>query len=365
MAYLTLLISPARLCGTLPREVLVGGALALASAAALAGVSQSAARLDTGARLDAMVRPMIAPPAPEPLLVRDIAPDTALRVNQEIPLATGPNPAARPFQTDKVAADARLRAIDCLAEAVYYEAGSESDAGQRAVAQVVLNRVRHPAYPSSICGVVYQGSQRVTGCQFTFTCDGALARRPGIAGMAHARRIAQAALAGSVYAPVGTATHYHTDYVVPYWAASLDKAVVIGTHIFYRWSGGWGRPAAFAQRYAGREAEPGALRAAALTTERTDQATLVQGPLAALVTTVPGTSGKRVALRFSPAARAAVEAAPHRDYVDKVQASPNLRWSLDQTPAAMANEVPLGRAAERAAGSSASPAASPAAAAAR
>ena len=68
------------------------------------------------------------------------------------------------------------RSLQCLTEAVYYEARSESEEGQRAVAQVVLNRVRHPAYPNSVCGVVYQGSERVTGCQFSFTCDGALGR---------------------------------------------------------------------------------------------------------------------------------------------------------------------------------------------
>jgi hypothetical protein len=121
------------------------------------------------------------------------------------------------------------------------------------VAQVVLNRVRHPAYPNSVCGVVFQGSERVTGCQFSFTCDGALARRPMAAYWNRARAIAQEALAGKVFAPVGWATHYHTNYVVPYWSSSLVKAAVIGTHIFYRWTGGWGRGPAFADKHAGVE----------------------------------------------------------------------------------------------------------------
>ncbi|MGB3167163.1 MAG: cell wall hydrolase, partial [Alteraurantiacibacter sp.] len=108
-----------------------------------------------------------------------------------------------------------MRAQECMAQAIYYEAASESDAGQRAVAQVVLNRVAHPAYPRTVCGVVYQGSERQTGCQFTFTCDGALARRPSASGWRRASRIAREALAGVVYAPVGTATHYHTLAVNP------------------------------------------------------------------------------------------------------------------------------------------------------
>ena len=70
------------------------------------------------------------------------------------------------------------QALECLASAVYYEAGNQDDDGERAVAQVVLNRVRHPAFPASVCGVVYEGSTRPTGCQFTFTCDGSLYRQP-------------------------------------------------------------------------------------------------------------------------------------------------------------------------------------------
>src|SRR3954468_6506981 len=85
---------------------------------------------------------------------------------------------ARPFDVGAASADDFRSALDCLTAAVYYEARSESEDGQRAVAQVVLNRVRHPAFPKSVCGVVYQGSNRATGCQFSFTCDGSLARGP-------------------------------------------------------------------------------------------------------------------------------------------------------------------------------------------
>ena len=138
-------------------------------------------------------------------------------------------------------------AIDCMTAAIFYEAGSESAIGKRAVAQVVLNRVRHPAFPNSVCGVIFEGSQRITGCQFTFTCDGSLSRKPTQQGWSSARAFAQAALAGAVEPSVGMATHYHADYVRPYWAASLDKVAQIGVHIFYRWRGSWGRRRAFNQ----------------------------------------------------------------------------------------------------------------------
>jgi len=147
----------------------------------------------------------------------------------------------------------QMRAAECLAQAIWYEAASESEAGQRAVAQVVLNRVAHPSWPSSVCGVVYQGSERSTGCQFTFTCDGSLARRPGGASWARAQAIATEALNGAVYAPVGLATHYHTLWVNPYWASSLDHIGTIGAHRFYRTRGASGQAGAFSSGYAGLE----------------------------------------------------------------------------------------------------------------
>lgn len=162
---------------------------------------------------------------------------------------------AKPFFSASVGMT-HARAQECLAQAVWYEAASESEAGQRAVAQVVLNRVAHPSWPASVCGVVYQGSQRSTGCQFTFTCDGSLARRPSGATWARAERIAEEALSGKVYAPVGHATHYHTLWVNPYWAATLDHVGTIGAHRFYRLRGGSGERSAFTMAYAGREAGP-------------------------------------------------------------------------------------------------------------
>lgn len=170
----------------------------------------------------------------------------------ELAAARSAGPAARAFLSAGSGLD-RGRALQCLASAVYYEAASEAIGGQKAVAQVVLNRVAHPSYPDSVCGVVYQGSERRTGCQFTFTCDGSLARKPMKAAWDRAMTVARQALAGEVYAPVGLATHYHTIWINPYWAPSLDTVGTIGAHRFYRWRGAAGRPGAFTSAYRGHE----------------------------------------------------------------------------------------------------------------
>ena len=191
---------------------------------------------------------------PPPNLVRPISPDEAVKENAERPFVNRPDSPASRFVLHVDAAD-RERALTCLAQAVYYEAAGEGDDGERAVAQIVLNRMRHPGYPASVCGVVYQGTDKGSGCQFTFTCDGSLLRTPAPSLWARARKIAEQALAGKVFAPVGHATHYHADYVLPYWADSLDKTVQIGRHIFYRLPSLLGDTRSFFQRYAGKEPE--------------------------------------------------------------------------------------------------------------
>lgn len=185
--------------------------------------------------------------------LQDLSPDQARKWNASNPIAPGPKPAAKPFHLDADGVLDEARALDCMTAAIYYEAGFESTDGQRAVAQVVLNRMRHPAFPKTVCGVVFQGSDRSTGCQFTFTCDGALARKPDEVAWARARKVAEAALNGYVMKKVGNATHYHADYVAPYWSPTLVKLAVVGQHIFYRWTGGAGLPPAFGGHYAGGE----------------------------------------------------------------------------------------------------------------
>ena len=301
-----------------------------------------------------------APPAPPPMIVQPLAPDQALKVNAEIPVASGPNPVAAPF-VFKGNANARAQALNCLASAAYYEAGNQDADGERAVAQVVLNRVRHPAFPASICGVVYEGSTRTTGCQFTFTCDGSLNRRPDADGWRRAMQIAEEALAGAVYAPVGWATHYHADYVVPYWASSMAKNAVVGAHLFYRWSGGWGQPAVFSKTYGGHEPNAAALRTAALAVphvtpvygENQVAEAIKEIPGAQAIKLAPSLRGdKRVAVRFNLAARKASDEVAHEDYSKKFEVSDNLKWALSNDTVAE-NQQPLGKPAPAPAGAAA------------
>lgn len=163
-------------------------------------------------------------PAPQPSLLTVSAPPTR----------------AAPFFYKGEDSD-RERAVNCLAAAAWYEAGNDPE-GQKSVMQVVLNRVRHPSFPKSVCGVVLQGSELSTGCQFTFTCDGSLKRRfPSDKAWAAARGLSEKALDGAVDTTVGQATHYHANYVVPWWSSALERVSQIGAHIFYRWPGGRGR----------------------------------------------------------------------------------------------------------------------------
>jgi hypothetical protein len=232
------------------------GSALLAVTLALYGVAGASVSMNvapTGADGGAQLAGPNAAELLTPQAIRPIDPNRAVALNASIPIAGLPNPAASPFALRFSSEGDRMRSLQCLTEAIYYEAATEPLEGQRAVAQVVLNRVRHPAYPNSVCGVVFQGHERRTGCQFSFTCDGSLGRAPVASLWDRARSIAAEALAGQVYAPVGYATHYHANYVVPYWASSLIKSANIGAHIFYRWTGGWGRPPAFTSRYAGVE----------------------------------------------------------------------------------------------------------------
>lgn len=183
--------------------------------------------------------------------------EQAKLINASLPFSDRPVQAAHPFALDD--GRDRQRALLCLTQAVYYEAGFEPLAGRRAVAQVVLNRMRHPAFPKSVCGVVYQVA-RAPVCQFSFVCDGSLNRAPAPAAWQESKKIAAAALAGYVESSVGSATHYHADYVAPRWAPLLTKITKLGAHIFYRWPGSWGERGAFTGAYRGEAADPASLR---------------------------------------------------------------------------------------------------------
>ncbi|WP_374575292.1 cell wall hydrolase [Phenylobacterium sp.] len=233
--------------------LVVGAAPAPGGAPAARSVDKAMVALTANHQAEVVKAVAVDPPTV--LRLQDLTPDQARVWNASNPVSKAPNPAAKPFHLDAVGMLDEARAVDCLAAAVYYEAGYESLDGQRAVAQVVLNRLRHPAYPKTVCGVVFQGSERMTGCQFTFTCDGSLKREPTEAGWERSRQVAEAALDGYVMKKVGNATHYHAVYVAPYWSPNLVKVATIGAHVFYRWTGGWGLPPAFSGSYAGNEAD--------------------------------------------------------------------------------------------------------------
>jgi spore germination cell wall hydrolase CwlJ-like protein len=154
-------------------------------------------------------------------------------------------PAARPFHFASGDALGSTRDLDCLADAVYYEARGETPAGQAAVAQVVLNRVRHPAFPKSVCGVVFQGAQTGDGCQFSFACDGSMRHEREAMAWRRSREVASRALAGSVMSSIGNATHFHVVGLQPGWGPRLLKVAQIGLHVFYRFGGGAGAAGSF------------------------------------------------------------------------------------------------------------------------
>jgi hypothetical protein len=163
---------------------------------------------------------------------------------------------AAPFVMPVADTEDRSRATRCLADAIYYEAALEPIEGRRAVAQVVLNRVRDPNFPKSVCGVVYDGWKNPPGCQFSFACDGSLARPPVPALYRDDIGIAGQALSGYVESEVGLATHYHATSVDPAWRADMVRVAQVGSQIFYRRPGAEGPGPAFTERYSGGERVP-------------------------------------------------------------------------------------------------------------
>jgi spore germination cell wall hydrolase CwlJ-like protein len=160
-----------------------------------------------------------------------------LRASVNVPFAG----AAQPYHAG---AFDQSKQLDCLSQAVYYEARGETPSGQAAVAQVVLNRVRHPAFPKSVCAVVFQGAQTGHGCQFSFACDGSTLRGREPGAWRRAQKIATRAMDGYVMTDVGNSTHFHVSNLSPNWGG-LMKVAQIGTHIFYRFGGGRGLGGAF------------------------------------------------------------------------------------------------------------------------
>jgi len=296
----------------------------------------------------------LPPPKVDPLEFQPIAPKDALSINAAVPVSDGPNPSARPWAVNFSSDTDRARALECLTTAIYYEAAIEPTEGQRAVAQVILNRVRHPAYPRSVCGVVFQGSERSTGCQFSFTCDGSLRRTPMASAWQRAKKVAEDALAGKIYAPVGLATHYHTNWVVPYWSSSLVKSANVGTHIFYRWAGGWGKPGAFRRSPLSTDPGMAAMRAKTplpILAQTVDDAAALAAAQAAdpdrVVTASVDSFQRAVLRRYEPMNQETATAKAIARTGEPASAS--LRWALGGQRDAAAPGTPLGGKAKAAA----------------
>lgn len=214
-----------------------------------------ARRLDPSAHADLWGRPAAwaalrlgDPPA---LPMTSLSQADAARINALMPALPAATPPAPAFVLAGAPAE-RARAELCMAQAIYYEAALEPPEGQSAVAQTILNRVRHPDFPKTVCGVVYQGASQ-PGCQFSFACDGSRDRPPIEPYWSRAKAVAAAALNGQVSRSVGAATYYHADYVFPPWGPQLVKIGRFGSQIFYRYPGPRGEATALDGRYAGNE----------------------------------------------------------------------------------------------------------------
>jgi spore germination cell wall hydrolase CwlJ-like protein len=153
----------------------------------------------------------------------------------EAPQAWPSRPDARRLAGGHGSALDSARELDCLTQAVYFEARGETPRGQAAVAQVVMNRVANPSFPKSVCGVVFQGAA-THGCQFSFACDGSMRRGREVAAWDRARRIAERALSGVRLADIGKATHFHTTDCEPAWGSQMLRVAQVGLHIFYRFN---------------------------------------------------------------------------------------------------------------------------------
>jgi len=144
-----------------------------------------------------------------------------------------------PFRAGQLNSLTSSRELDCLTTAVYYEARGEGAAGMKAVAQVVLNRVRHPGFPKSVCGVIYQGAGSGRGCQFSFACDGSMRKRKEMALWERSREVASRAMDGEVMETVGASTFFHATRISPNWRG-LTRVATVGRHVFYRHAGARG-----------------------------------------------------------------------------------------------------------------------------
>jgi spore germination cell wall hydrolase CwlJ-like protein len=220
-------------------------------------------------------------------------------------LTHGRGPAALPFRFADGGALESARDLACLTDAVYYEARGEGPAGQAAVAQVVLNRVRHPAFPKSVCGVVFQRGSGGDGCQFSFVCDGSMRHQREQDAWRRAEDVAAKALDGAVMASIGNATHFHVAGADPGWGSSLLRVAQVGLHVFYRFGGHAGGAGVFSGQP--RHSTP----SEDATLPNADGAPAGQYILASATTVSPASPVAQVPASAPAAAKPAASAPPH------------------------------------------------------
>lgn len=225
------------------RQIFAGWACGLAAVAAGALVLPAAAKKAGDQRVEVVMTQTAADfrrmpdPMTESASVRRLAelygPDSIVETELER-VSYDLGSIDQDFSILRKQSEATMREANCLAEAIYYEARSEPKAGQIAVAHVIQNRILSKHYPDSICGVVYEGSERRTGCQFSFTCDGSLDKAPRGRAWERSQDVARYVLTQQPPSRVGRSTHYHTTQVDPHWNDSLQRTAQVGSHIFYR-----------------------------------------------------------------------------------------------------------------------------------
>jgi spore germination cell wall hydrolase CwlJ-like protein len=292
----------------------------------LAGPSAALAP-DSRAILQALLRKAGLRPTLDP---HRLSWNQARRVNALLPIDRATPDDAQPFHLDVATKNGR-QALQCLTQAAYFEAGGNGPVAQAAVVQVVLNRVRHPDFPKSVCGVVYEGSERDIGCQFTFTCDGSLKQPVDADAWEESRKVARRALGGYVDRAVGTATYYHADYVFPTWAPTLVKLATVGPHIFYRLAGAEGAGAYLTGQYAGNELKlvRAVLRASDRHTQKTAPAAEARVRQASIPAGLRTQASRLQRVRVEIAA-----AAPRADAAPKVETAsvqPSLQAQIQAT----------------------------------
>ena len=209
------------------------------------------------------------------------------------------------------------RELDCLTQAVYYEARGETPGGQAAVAQVVLNRARNPSFPKTICGVVFQRAAATRGCQFSFACDGSTLKGREPKAWRRAQTIASRALDGFVMSEVGSATHFHTLNVAPMWGPRLLLVAQVGMHVFYHFGGRAGAPSAFTSEV--QLADSGVPSDAALASAPALQAAtavLINGPAGPATVLVEGGVGGPATAPVEPASAPKAAPAPVKEQAE-------------------------------------------------